>query len=956
MKRDKGKKKKREEEGSGGQNDGAGPMGRSGSPQFYVGGQQNYYPPPPAPHAQRPAAFPPPPPYLHARQLPQVYQPHPSGAYQGYPPHHPVQPLLYYPPRQFSGSAGSYASNPPVLPFNQPHRVAGPDINNRPHHIAGSSYHQSHQLPASGHHQFDQSPVSGYHQPGQFPPVSGYSQSPVSGVNQLRHVPAPGFNQGNQPPLSGVHQFGHVAGPGSHQLHHVGGPGLQQSHQQLPTFGFHQGHQAPAPGSHQQDNFPAAVPYQPENPPVRGFSQIENLPATDFRPLHHVPVPGSYQQGAFYQRQNIPGPASYQPSSFSQGTAVLCQNFPPGSSAPLRLPPAMPPPKRVSTRDLAPAAGSTAQPQQLIRDPQASIASLAEAFTTPFSSRFQEGQLVGSSSTAPSSSPGPSTSKRSKKKKNNDKGKATTPSVPTILGQISGNRAGNPILVPNDEGDNTGKYAQGVVAGSAASAAREGLLAAVSSGREPSGPMSQAQLAYLKKKYEDEARGLGAAKGKEVVRESEQPSPVVVPAPRPLVPGQSPMLATALLTGGREMDTSRLANLQEPDPTAELVTRPTYPYWREGMLEEDPLGLGDIQLTTTTTPTSPRLPVAPMPSQPTGAEGSKEMALPSAGLINWDDEFSKTFGLVANEGEGKEENPTEEEWKTIAEAMRKGQEEPTDGLEAEASAVPSPIVINDAVGEEDERASPEETLGLPWLALDAEVVVFDPTDLTMWVQQLSLEHPGNPEELSLEELGAELDAYWDGVAQITSLPERIWPLERIPVLSSPPLEGKKDVDGDIELADQLATSPLTPLSVMSTPPELPGETPSSGVIVEVAIPTLPVPAAPRRRSKRGAQASPEGSAARPRTRSRTSQQQGSQMTPVADASITRRRSARISGASLPAESQPASDSSPPTSVTSEGRRSSRTNTSFIHRYHDTRNQSQGQGEGEEVDDDEVDMI
>ncbi|KAF3265574.1 hypothetical protein TWF192_000223 [Orbilia oligospora] len=665
----------------------------------------------------------------------------------------------------------------------------------------------------------------------------------------------------------------------------------------------------------QSQNNPTTTPYQSGSSSSQPFYQTGNSAVSLNQ--HTVPI------AAFNPGQNFPGTLVYHSNEsrgFPKGSTTPQQYYHSGPSTRLKPTKKMPPKRRVSTKDLPPVvASSAAQAQQPVPDPQASIASLAEAFPTSFSNRFQEVQLTRPSSTTPAllSSPGSSS-----KKKKKGKGRADTPCGPTILGQISGNKAGNPVLTSDDIGDTV----KSVRADVPPSSAHEGLLVAGNSDLGTSGPMYQARIEYLQHKYEDEAQKLRAAKGKKAVRESDGPSPAAVLAPEPFITGQSPMLTAAFPLGGWEIDASRLANLQPPDLTANLVAQATYPYVREGVLEEDSLGLGDLQ------PAASRPPVAPMPSEP--AVTADQMALPSSGLVDWDDEFSKSFGLAANEEEWQGEDPTEEEWeKIIAGAMkRKGQEEPTNASLAEAAVCSPPMG-------ESERASVEEPLGLPYPALDIEPAA-DPTDLAMWVYQISLEHPGDPEELTLEELGAELDAYWGDITQITSQPEQTRSLAR---------------DGDAELPDQLMSSPLTSLSVMSTPPLFQEQ--------EEGLPGNPDPAAngdprstSRRLNKRGAQASPEGASPHPRTRSRITQQHGPENLPIASASATRRRSARISGASLPPEPQTPRDPSPSISITSESRRNPRTNTTFILRYHDVRSESQEDGEAEREDDDEVDMI
>lgn len=781
--------------------------------------------------------------------------------------------------------------------------------------------------------------------------------------------------------------------------------------------------------------------------------------------------------------------------------------------------------KRVSTKDLV--------HHDEVPSPDASIASLTGAFQTSSSSRLQEAQTAQPSSPAagPSQS-APSTSKKSKKK---SKGKANE-ATPTILGQTSGNRAGNPILISDEEGENpvsvkpaTGKsslpfnpstsvYTHPLgneansknieaAAGDAASSAREGssVVSAAGDGRRPSRPMSQAQLAYLQSKYDEEARELEAGKGKQVTA-----LPGSVPAPGPPVSGPAPQeqaeeksvvgalkTSRALPTGGWEMNDERLENLRRPEPTADLVFRATYPYIMEGVLEHDPLELGDLH------PSGP--PVVPAPSRstpaaaPKAATATEDSALPSFGLVDWGGEFNKFLGLPSDD-EYSLEDYTESDFERIIageepkqkkkkKVKRKGkaveiaEHEPmaTDNLLQEkttADPVHGDAMVIDTM-EKDANVLNKQPTGLeslpkslPYPALDAEPYIYNPADITQWLNDIALEYPGNPEELTLEELGAEMDAYCDDIFEITSQPLREGPLERIVVLPATkehrpstliaqesqaglssttqqprvvpsthneehgqtvlPEERNMDAEGDIELPDQIATSPLTPLSVMSTPPlfqeeddqvaaqplvnetrdeqdtgaeknqgvEVIGEvinlisddeqtpcgektnplteatTPNLGntttgseVMIEVAIPS-PIPTSSpfvrpasvtsvtpqpttRRRSRRGAQASPDLSSTRHNTRSQASQQRNTETTSLPGTSATRRRSARISGAGLPEQSP--RNSSPPMSVTSEGRRSSRTNTSYIHRYHDTR-QSQGRGEAEEAEDDEVDMI
>ncbi|KAF3277014.1 hypothetical protein TWF970_005883 [Orbilia oligospora] len=824
--------------------------------------------------------------YSVGSEQPQLEQ---AAQYSPPDPHYPEPTFPIYPEQQY-GSVQSAQFLPPQahhpvapgqLRFIQPGQFLSPHPQS-PNHVHGPAFCPPDQAHAAG------------------PDFYGYPPYPTLG-NQLQYVAGRGFHQEHQ-----------VLHPDNHSA-----PAIDQQ-ENIRAPDYHQPSQIPIPAGYQPQNNPNTAPYQSGSSSSQPFYQSGN-PVVSFNQRHIVPT------AVFNPGQNFPGTPVYhgnQSRGFSKDSTTPQQYYHSGPSTRLKPTKKMPPKRRVSTKDLPPAvATSAAQAQQPVPDPQASIASLAEAFPTSFSGRFQEGQLARPSSTTPamSSSPGPS----SKKKKGKER--ADTPSGPTILGQISGNKARNPVLTSEDVGD-TVKSARVMAAEVPPSLAHESLLVAGNSDLGTSGPMYQTRIEYLQGKYEDEAQELRAAKGKEAVRESDVPSPAAVLAPGPFITGQSPILTAAFPLGGWEIDASRLANLQPPDPTANLVARVTYPYVREGVLEEDPLGLGDLQ------PAASLPPVAPIPSEPTGT--ADRMALPSSGLVDWDDEFSKTFGRTANEEECQGGDPTEEEWeKIIAGAMkRKGQEEPTDGSPAEAAVCPLPMG-------EDERVSVEEPLGLPYPALDVEPAA-DPTDLAMWVYQMSLEHPGDPEELTLEELGAELDAYWGEIAQITSQPEQTGPLAR---------------DGDIELPDQLMSSPLTPLSVMSTPPLFQEE--------EDPLPGNPDPAAnrdprstSRRLNKRGAQASPEGVSPRPRTRSRITQQHGPENLPIASASVTRRRSARISGASLPPEPQTPRDLSPSISITSEGRRNPRTNTTFIPRYHDVRSESQEHGEAEREDDDEVDMI
>ncbi|KAF3243985.1 hypothetical protein TWF217_011094 [Orbilia oligospora] len=804
-------------------------------------------------------------------------------------PHYPEPTFPIYPEQQY-GSVQSVQFLPPQahhpvapgqLRFIQPGQFVPPHPQS-PDHVHRPAFCPPDQVHAAG------------------PDYSGYPLDPTPG-NQPQYVAGRAFDQTEQPTVSDNHST-----PAIDQQENIRAPDYRQSSQ------------FPIPAGYQPQNNPTTAPYQSGSSSSQLFYQTGN-PVVSFNQQHIVPT------AAFNPDQNFPGTPVYhgnQSRGFPKGSTTPQQYYPSGPSTRLKPTKKMPPKRRVSTKDLPPAVASpAAQAQQPVLDPQASIASLVEAFPTSFSGRFQEGQLARPSSTTPalSSSPGPSS------KKKNGKGRANTLSGSTILGQISGNKAGNPVLTSDDVGD-TVKSARVVAADVPPSSAHGGLLVAGNSDLGTSGPMSQARIEYLQRKYEDEAQKLRAAKGKGAIRESDGPSPAAILAPGPFITGQSPMLTAAFPLGGWEIDASRLANLQPPDLTADLVTRVTYPYIREGVLEENPLGLGDLQ------PAASRPPAAPMPPEPTGT--ADRMALPSSGLVDWDDEFSKTFGLTANEGEWQGEDPTEEEWeKIIAGAMkRKGQEEPTDGSLAEAAVCPPPM-------EEDERASAEEPLGLPYPALDIEPAA-DPTDLAMWVYQMSLEHPGDPEELTLEELGAELDAYWGDITQITSQPEQTGPLAR---------------DGDIELPDQLMSSPLTPLSVISTPPLFQEEEDPLSGNPDTAANRDPRSTS-RRLNKRGARASPEGASPRPRTRSRITQQHGPENLPIASASATRRRSARISGTNLPPEPQTPRDPSPSISITSEGRRNPRTNTTFILRYHDVRSESQEHGEAEREDDDEVDMI
>ncbi|KAF3153477.1 hypothetical protein TWF569_002419 [Orbilia oligospora] len=832
--------------------------------------------------------------YSVGSEQPQLEQ---AAQYSPPDPHYPEPTFPIYPEQQY-GSVQSAQFLPPQahhpvapgqLRFIQPGQFV-PSHPQSPDHVHRPAFCPPDQVHAAG------------------PDYSGYPLDPTPG-NQPQYVAGRAFDQTEQSTVSDNHST-----PAIDQQENIRAPD------------YHQSSQFPIPAGYQPQNNPTTAPYQSGSSSSQPFYQTGN-PVVSFNQQHIVPTT------AFNPDQNFPGTPVYhgnQSRGSPKGSTTPQQYYHSGPSTRLKPTKKMAPKRRVSTKDLPPGvASSAAQAQQPVLDPQASIASLAEAFPTSFSGRFQEGQLARPSSTTPalSSSPGPS----SKKKKG--KGRANTLSGSTILGQISGNKAGNPVLTSEDVGD-TVKSARDfeasqdivVAADVPPSSAHGGLLVAGNNDLGTSGPISQARIEYLQRKYEDEAQKLRAAKGKGAIRESDGPSHTAVLAPRPFITGQSPMLTAAFPLGGWEIDASRLANLQPPDPKADLVARVTYPYIREGVLEENPLGLGDLQ------PAASRPPVAPMPSEPTRT--ADRMILPSFGLVDWDDEFRKTFGLTANEGEWQGEDPTEEEWeKIIAGAMkRKGQEEPTDGSLAEAAVCLTPMG-------EDERASVEEPLGLPYPALDVEPAA-DPTDLAMWVYQMSLENPGDPEELTLEELGAELDAYWGDITQITSQPEQTGPLAR---------------DGDIELPDQLMSSPLTPLSVISTPPLFQEEEdPLSGNPNTAA--NRDPRSTSRRPNKRGARVSPEGASPRPRTRSRITQQHGPENLPIDSASATRRRSARISRASLPPEPQTPRDPSPSISITSEGRRNPRTNTTFILRYHDVRSESQEHGEAEREDDDEVDMI
>ncbi|KAF3109859.1 hypothetical protein TWF102_009126 [Orbilia oligospora] len=853
--------------------------------------------------------------YSVGSEQPQLEQ---AAQYSPPDPHYPEPTFPIYPEQQY-GSVQSAQFLPPQahhpvapgqLRFIQPGQFV-PSHPQSPDHVHRPAFCPPDQVHAAG------------------PDYSGYPLDPTPG-NQPQYVAGRAFDQTEQSTVSGIHRQNYIAASGLHQQDKVAGnnhstPAIDQQ-ENIRAPDYHQSSQFPIPAGYQPQNNPTTAPYQSGSSSSQPFYQTGN-PVVSFNQQHIVPTT------AFNPDQNFPGTPVYhgnQSRGSPKGSTTPQQYYHSGPSTRLKPTKKMAPKRRVSTKDLPPGvASSAAQAQQPVLDPQASIASLAEAFPTSFSGRFQEGQLARPSSTTPalSSSPGPS----SKKKKG--KGRANTLSGSTILGQISGNKAGNPVLTSEDVGD-TVKSARDfeasqdivVAADVPPSSAHGGLLVAGNNDLGTSGPISQARIEYLQRKYEDEAQKLRAAKGKGAIRESDGPSHTAVLAPRPFITGQSPMLTAAFPLGGWEIDASRLANLQPPDPKADLVARVTYPYIREGVLEENPLGLGDLQ------PAASRPPVAPMPSEPTRT--ADRMILPSFGLVDWDDEFRKTFGLTANEGEWQGEDPTEEEWeKIIAGAMkRKGQEEPTDGSLAEAAVCLTPMG-------EDERASVEEQLGLPYPALDVEPAA-DPTDLAMWVYQMSLENPGDPEELTLEELGAELDAYWGDITQITSQPEQTGPLAR---------------DGDIELPDQLMSSPLTPLSVISTPPLFQEEEdPLSGNPNTAA--NRDPRSTSRRPNKRGARVSPEGASPRPRTRSRITQQHGPENLPIDSASATRRRSARISRASLPPEPQTPRDPSPSISITSEGRRNPRTNTTFILRYHDVRSESQEHGEAEREDDDEVDMI
>ncbi|KAK6523002.1 hypothetical protein TWF281_002425 [Arthrobotrys megalospora] len=865
------------------------------------------------------------------------------------------------------------------------------------------------------------------------------------------------------------------------------------------------------------------VPFSFNRPPpggvlFPGIGRHEQLSYSSPFPANHPCPSPSHLHLHLHHHPHVPAIASTSSGIHSQD---LLSSEPVSSE----FPPQMPPRKRVSTRDLgrradvaAAAAGSAVapghqHPAEQVPDPEASIASLAGAFKTSFSSRFQEAQMPQSPSPAagPSQS-APSTSKKSKRK---GKAKEATP-TPTVLGQTSGNRAGNPILVSDEDGENPVgiKSATEAAAGDAASSVREGssVVSITGDSRRPSGPMSQAQFAYLQGKYNEEARELKAGKGKQAVHESDSITalPRPVPAPGPLVPGPAPQeqaeeksvagalkTTPALPTDGWEMNEARLENLGRPDPTADLVVRAIFPYVMEGVLEYDPLELEDL-------PSRP--PVIPAPSRSTLAAASKaatatgDSALPSSGLVDWDGEFNKLLGLPSD-AEDSFEDYTESDYERMMageEPKKKKKKEKGKG-KAIKVAEHEPMVTDNLLQEEDTTADSvyedpmvigtmEENanvLGkqqtdleslsksLPYPALDAEPYIYNPTDITQWLSDVSLEYPGNPEELTLEELGAEIDAYCDDIAGINSQPLRVGPLERnvvppiikehqptLSIFQEPqvehsstqkhqivpsfahneqrgqtvlPEERNMDAEGDIELPDQIATSPLTSLSVMSTPSlfqeeddqvntqsfaneasgeqdtsieknqkaEILGEvinlisddektptveksyplieattanlgniTTGSEVMVEVAIPSpvatsppfvrpasvasvTPQPTARRRSNRRGTQASPGVSSTLRNTRSQASEQRNAETASLPGTSATRRRSARISGAGLPEQSP--RNSSPPMSVTSEGRRSSRTNTSYIHRYHDTR-QSQGRGEAEEAEDDEVDMI
>ncbi|KAK6519929.1 hypothetical protein TWF506_000223 [Arthrobotrys conoides] len=867
--------KRREEKANGSQAPSDGPRRQSGSPYNWNEGRQHNaltQPPQPPQSSEILPVFPPPlsylpshpqqpPPHQQSHQLQQAHQVQ-ARPYQGQPLQYPG-PLQYREPGQYQ-THNLHEQTRPTIPAVPAHSEQLGSIQSP----RFSSLHTEQSQPFQ-----PVQPVTSPSQPLDTTHGPAIRPSSQAHVARLDHTGHPPFSHPDNQPH-------HVAGRGSHQPNPTplsGYPGLFQV--AIP-LGFHYVSYDPVTGelnfvpADQPEDSPATAPSESGSPLPQTLNQQRGITTGGLDPI-----------------QNSPGPA-------------VCQG---NQKMPIK--------KRVSTKDLPhpTTTGSAAQPQQPVPDPQASIASLAEAFPTSFSDRFQEGQLAGPSSTvaAPFSSPRPSTSSNPTKEKS--KGKTDTSyTAPAVLRQISGNRAGIPIPTSDDEGG-AEKSTQCVPAGVVASSAHESPLVARNSDQGASRPMSQGRLEYLQRKYDDEAQKLRAVKGKEAVRESDSPSLVAALAPGPLVAGQLPMRPTARTSSGWEMDASHLANFQRPDPSADLVTLATYAYYVKGVLEEDPLGLGDVQ------PAASRPPVAPMPSEPTGI--AEEMTLPSPGLVDWNDEFS-TFGLTANE----------EDWeKIIAEVMKSdGQEEPTNGSLAEAAIRPSPTG-------EDERASVEEPSGLPYPALDIEPTG---TDLTMWIHQLSLEHPGNPEELTLEELDAELDAYWGDIDQITNQAERIGPLDRVE---------------DIELPDQLTTSPLTPLSVMSTPPLFQEEEdPLPGNQDQIIDCNTSSPSG--HRNKRGAEASPEGCSPRPRTRSRITQQHSPENILIASASITRRRSARISGANPPAESQSLRDSSPAMSVTSESRRNSRTNTTFILRYHDVRGDSQEQAEAEEEGDDEVDMI
>ncbi|KAK6496981.1 hypothetical protein TWF481_001960 [Arthrobotrys musiformis] len=823
------------------------------------------------------------------------HQQPPSSHHQG-----PQEPQHHQPhhTHQQERQDQSYSAHlHPAHPVHPVHPQSLPDHqhqNQFPHQDQYQVQYQQHQVAGYQHHQVqyqNQLLASQFHQ------AQHQSRPPVPRVDPIQYQQS---HQGQNQQLE--HQQDH---------RNQDQPPVLEAHQAQDQFQTQQAYW----NRNQQYLAPASDGYHPE------YRQTQ-IPSVN-HPDQAAGYDPSYQQAAsvgFNQRHQAapdpldlcqPNPSSIPPAdqnyyqaSFAEGSAADNHAFhSPTHSIDSTLD--MAPKKRVSTKDLMVGAGSAAQSQQpvpgqilspvtgSVPDPQASIAALAEAFPTPFSSRFQEGQLAGPSSTiaATSSSPGPSSSSKSKKNKKKKKGKskATTPSAPAVLSQVSGNRAGNPVVVSDDEKDDHEKSTPEVAAGVAASSA--------------SGPMSQAQLAYLQSKYDDETQKLRATKGKQAVRASGSATvpPAVAPASGPLVADQPVELvaeevalgtspSAKLPTSGWEMDKARLGRFNRPDSAADLAFRATYPYYMEGVLEEDPLELGDLQPAPAAAATAAAAATL-TPWKPAETK-SEDLGLPSAGLVDWDDEWANTFGFRFDEEEPAHRDPVD--------------------------------------------------------------------DIAQWVSDVALESPGKPEALSLDDLGAELDAFWGDVAEVTSQPP-----------CAQASEGG-DADGDIEIPDQSPTSPLTQLSHLSTPPDLQeedravevvdlifddenaSEPAGSEVMIEVAIPSsnpsATAPNPPLRRSKRGAQGSPEGSSARARSRPRTAQ------VPAVNTPAPRRRSARISGATLSVQPRSPRESSPAMSATSDGRRGSRTTTSFIHRYLNTRYQGQGQQESEEVDDDEVDMV